>query len=206
MKDEIKNLYKQDNYIRSMLPYRRYFDALEQVLDFSIIESFIDIGCNNGRLIEAIKRRRGNVMVAGIDIFKWAQECADPLVKDQIKLIDLSQKQNWDKQYDIVNCTEVGEHLEKESEQVFLDNIVGLTKDILIVTWSNTKNDQHFNPRPKKYIIKELEKRDLTYCVDLTKIFKNSLEDCLLNVGYQWWAEDIMIFKRLKFYNSGYPN
>ena len=69
--------------------------------------------------MESIKRKYPHVAVQGYDIFDWSKQYADPLVKEQVQIVDLRQKLNPGRQFDIVNCTEVGEHIDKEYEQVF---------------------------------------------------------------------------------------
>ncbi len=202
MNTKLEKEYTEQEYDRSLLPYKFYLDSLETVFDFSLVDSFLDIGCSNGRLLESIKKRHPHVQLQGCDYFKWAQEYADPSVRDAITLTDLAQPQDLGRTYSIVNCSEVGEHIEKASEEVFLDNVSKPVEDILVLTWSNAishDNDQHQNPRPKKYIQGKLAKRGLVYWPEATASLAAALSEHIGRFGYPWWEDDIMVFRKLSF-------
>jgi hypothetical protein len=202
MKEDLKKQYFENEYIRDIAPYKLYMSSLENVFDFSIINNFMDLGCNSGRLIEAIKRKYPSVNVKGVDYFEWAIKYADESIKNFIEISDLSFPVNFAEKYSIVNCSEVGEHIEKECEDVFLNNLVNAVDDILILTWSNEPshgNDQHQNPRPKNFIIQTLAQKGLFFWKSITDRFAQELDNNLANVGYQWWSENVMIFKKIKF-------
>ena len=55
MNPDLEKEYSEEEYKRELLPYKIYLNSLEEVFDFFIINSIIDFGCNNGRLIETIK-------------------------------------------------------------------------------------------------------------------------------------------------------
>ena len=202
MDKQLESQYYEDEYSRGTLPYKLYFQALESVLDFSIVESFADFGCNNGGVMHYMKEKFPHVTVAWVDYFEWAKKHAHPSIKENITIADLAEKFDIGRQYDIVNSTEVGEHIEKSWEQNFIDNITRAASDMLILTWSAEEshgNDQHQNPRWQTYIIEEVEKRGFTYSSAMSKDLADALQSSLLNMGYNWWAHDIMIFRRLKF-------
>lgn len=205
MLPEIEKKYTEEEYMRTPEPYVMYLRSLEKLFDFSIIDSFADLGCSSGRLIEHMKAKYPHVEVFGFEYFEWAKKHADPAIKDFIQLGDLSKPLNHTKKYSIVNCTEVGEHIEKDAEDVLLTNIVSLVDDILILTWSNEEHDgdgQHVNPRTKKYIINKLSKMGLLFWKEATSEIKNTLELSLEGVGHNWWPENIMVFKKAKFLNT----
>ncbi len=202
MNETVKSTYKEIEYTREMTPYMAYFQGLEDVLDFTITDSFADLGCNNGRLMEALNAKYPHIEMIGYDYFEWSKQYAANSIKEFVYVSDLSKPFTFKKQYDIVNCSEVGEHIPKEAEQDFIDNLVNATKDILLLTWSNQKTDhdgQHLNPRPKGYIIKELEKRGFSYWEIESRKLRANLYNRLDGIGYGWWAKNIMIFKRKRF-------
>lgn len=205
MLPDIEKKYTEEEYMRTPEPYVMYLRALEKFFDFSIVDSFADLGCSSGRLIEHMKLKYPHVEVFGFEYFDWAKKHADPSIKDYIHLGDLSKPLHHNKKYSIVNCTEVGEHVEKAAEEVLLTNIVSLVDDILILTWSNEKHDgdgQHVNPQTKEYIINKLSKMGLHFWKEATSEIKNTLELSLEGVGHNWWPENIMVFKKAKFLNT----
>lgn len=202
MLPEIEKKYTEEEYQRTPEPYTMYLRALEQFFDFSIVESFADLGCSSGRLIEHIKYKYPHVDLFGFEYFEWAKKHADPSIKDYITLGDLSKPLQHTKKYSIVNCTEVGEHVEKDAEDILLNNIVSLVSDTLILTWSNEKHDgdgQHVNPRTKGYIIDKLSAHGLVFWKEATDEIKNNLQMLLEGVGHTWWPENIMVFKKRAF-------
>jgi len=205
----VKQTYKEVEYTREMRPYMAYFQALQEVFDFSIANNFVDLGCNNGRLIEALHRKFPDVGIAGYDYFEWSKQYADESIKENVIIGDLSKPYKFDKEYDFVNCSEVGEHIPREAEDVFIKNLIDATRDILILTWSNQKKDhdgQHLNPRSKAYIINKLEKGGLAHWEFASKKLSAALANKLEGIGYQWWAKNIMVFKKRRFadINSDY--
>jgi hypothetical protein len=60
---------------------------------------------------------------------------------------------------------EVGEHIPKDYEQVFLDNLVKHSNKFIILSWAipNQIGDGHVNCQPNDYIINELDKRGFTF-------------------------------------------
>ncbi len=195
MKDLTK-LYEEEDFKRSILPYTLYRKSLEEILDFNQIESFGDFGCINGRLMESIKRKYSHMEVEGFDIFEWAKQNSDPLVQDKVVITDLRQPMKLNQKYDLVNCTEVGEHIDREYEQVFLDNITTAAKQWLILSWSDEINPQHFNPRAASYIRKQVEKRGFVMLKKQTKILRNALKRNINEIGHQWWSESVYVYQR----------
>lgn len=202
MKPDLEKKYAEEEYIRNPEPYKMYMRALEGIFDFSIVESFADLGCSSGRLMEHLNRKYPHIDLFGFEYFEWAKKYASPSIKEHIHIGDLSKPLHQNKTYDIVNCTEVGEHIEKEGEEQLLTNLVSITNDILILTWSNEKHDgdgQHVNPRTKRYIINRLSKKGMTFWPEATRDFKSRLELLLDGVGHAWWHENVMVFKKIRF-------
>jgi SAM-dependent methyltransferase len=200
MNANIEETYHIDEYYRSKKAYKLFLSSLEAVFNFSIVDSFLDLGCINGSLIAEIKKSYSHVNVVGVDYFAWAKEAAAESVRDKIVLADLSQDFDLHQKYDIVNCTELGEHIEKDREAVFLANVVKHVNDILILSWSNQPAEQHLNPRPKDYIIKCVERLGLSYWPSASRNLAVSLKDNLeIFETYYWWSDNILVFKRQTF-------
>lgn len=202
MKKHVEEAYKEVEYTRSIGPYKIYLQALEEVFDWSAFESFADLGCSNGRLLECVQRKYAHINLLGLEYFEWAKTHADASVRDHIQLADLGKPHHYNRKYDIVNCSEVGEHLEPEVENVFIDNVTSAAKDILILTWSNAKSDtngQHVNPRPQSYVKSKLLSKGFAYWEEATDKIKNSLRISLEGIGHTWWPDNIMVFKKIAF-------
>jgi 2-polyprenyl-3-methyl-5-hydroxy-6-metoxy-1,4-benzoquinol methylase len=195
----IKKLYLKEDYNRNFSPYNLYLSALEDVFNFSLASSFADLGCNNGQLIYAVKLRYSNLKVWGCDYFSWSKIYANDLIKDKIEICDLSKPLLNNHKFDIVNCSEVGEHISMEGEDALIDNLIRLTNDVLILTWSNQIQEQHLNPRPQSYIIKKLHDKGLNFWDSATEDLKKGLRERELAGAFHWWADNVMVFKKVKY-------
>lgn len=201
MNEEVKATYKEEEYTRGGTAYMAYYQSMEEVFDFSIMDGFVDLGCNNGKLIEAIHARHPHIDVAGYDYFEWSKQYANPAISDKIIITDLSKPYPFKKKYSFVNCSEVGEHIPRDAEDIFIDNIVKASSDVILLTWSNEfdTEGQHLNPRPKSYIIERLKVRGYSYWEDISKQFSSVLANKLEGIGYNWWGDNMMVFKKDKF-------
>jgi hypothetical protein len=59
----------------------------------------------------------------GLEYFSWQKEAADSLIKDTINIHDLRDEWLGEKKYDLVNCTETGEHIDPAYCDVFIENL-----------------------------------------------------------------------------------
>ncbi|EPY51337.1 hexaprenyldihydroxybenzoate methyltransferase Coq3 [Schizosaccharomyces cryophilus OY26] len=91
----------------------------------------LDIGCGGGILSESMARLGANV--TGVDASKKALDVAkdhsekDPKIRDRLKYIHGPiEKQNFDKQFNIVTCMEVVEHVTNPRD--FLESLMNLVK------------------------------------------------------------------------------
>jgi 2-polyprenyl-3-methyl-5-hydroxy-6-metoxy-1,4-benzoquinol methylase len=71
------------------------------------------------------------------------------------KIIDLSQPINLGRQYDYVQCFEVGEHIPITMESVFIDNISKHARRGLILSWAirGQWGYLHVNNQDNSYVI-----------------------------------------------------
>ena len=146
MKNNIEDLYIEDEYKNDLKnPFHAYLSALENVFDLKIIDSICDVGTRVGNLLYFAKKKYPKIEITGYDYFEWSKQYAHPTVSEYIKILDLSNPLKNFKTFNLVNCTEVSEHIPKEFEGVFIDNLCKLSNDILILSWSNEVLDQHLN-------------------------------------------------------------
>jgi hypothetical protein len=105
----------------------------------------------------------------------------------------------WDKSLECEEwgiCLEVGEHIPKEFEQNFLDNICFLSRKGIILSWAvpGQGGDGHVNCQPNSYIIGEMAKRGYELDVMSSDILRGSASK-YPNTGY-WFKATIMVFKK----------
>jgi len=190
--------YSEDDYKkRDRAPYYEYAKCLEDV--FPKFSEIMDIGCANSYLLEYFHNK--DVKVAGIEgvdcAFKYMPAC----IKNDVMKASLSAPLTSNgRTYDIVNCTEIGEHIPYKYEEIFLENTVKFVRKFLILSWANTwegwhgmDEQSHVNPRPKRYVIKKLKGFGLEYNGHLTNSFKSKLNN--RNV-FDYWIDRVMVFTK----------
>jgi 2-polyprenyl-3-methyl-5-hydroxy-6-metoxy-1,4-benzoquinol methylase len=203
MKNNIEDLYIEDEYKNDLKnAYHAYLSALENVFDLKIIDSICDVGTRVGNLLYFAKKKYPKIEIIGYDYFEWAKQYAHPTVSEYIKILDLSKPLKNFKTFNLVNCTEVGEHIPKEFEGIFIDNICKLSNDILILSWSNEVLDTHLNPQKKSYIIKKIINKGFQEWNEKSSELGFFLKEKIQHDAFPWWCKSIMVFKKKKFLES----
>ncbi len=153
-------------------------------------KSFIDVGCGDGRYC-AIFKAYGWEDVVGLD---GTEDIKSLGIYDRITKCDLTKPIYTETKAELVLCLEVGEHIPKEHEQVFLNNLCFFVEDELILSWAipgQYSASGHVNCQPQEYVIKEIEKRGFKYCSTKSEYLK----DC---ASFKWFKENLMIFKKVR--------
>lgn len=141
-------------------PYAAYLQAMEAVVDFPKISSFCDVGCATGNLIKLVKQKHKHIEVRGLEFFPYHKEAADPLIQDCIQIHDLRDPLfDRNTSFDLVNCTEVGEHIDPGYQAQFMENlkilcgykavVQGNQRPLLFLSWSDSggEHDREHDPR-----------------------------------------------------------
>jgi hypothetical protein len=105
------------------------------------------------------------------------------------KVLDLSEPFDLGEKYECVISLEVGEHIPKEKEQSFLDNIANHSSQCIILSWAlpGQGGDGHFNEQPNEYVISEMEKRNFTHWEEASNFLRTSAK-------LWWFNKTIMVF------------
>lgn len=141
----------------------------------------IDFGCGNGFYTKAMNE--AGLHCVGLD--------GNPHTSSipMCTVCDFSQKISVNK-YDLVLSLEVGEHIPKDYEEVFLDNLAAACKKIMIISWAipGQEGVGHVNCQPNNYVIQEVEKRGFIYDNDATQELRNNIE-------HWYFGNTLMVFK-----------
>jgi 2-polyprenyl-3-methyl-5-hydroxy-6-metoxy-1,4-benzoquinol methylase len=122
-KINIEDRYPAEGEIRkSDLPYNEYGECLLKT--FREIKSFCDIGCATGHLMSFLKTKT-QCKTKGYEYFEYhkkSEYCKDN-IKEDIIIYDIRDplSENVEK-FEIVNCSEVGEHIDAEYEDILIEN------------------------------------------------------------------------------------
>ena len=139
--------------------------------------SLVDIGAGVGQMKVALDRINADVDYVGFDGGANIMDMEGinaPVGGDTGHVIpklcwaDASKPFDVQRTFDVVLSKEVGEHIPKEGEAAFMDNLIKLAKPHggrIILTWAHPGQggNGHVNCRPKPYIIKEMEKRGVIF-------------------------------------------
>ncbi len=110
----------------------------------------LDVGCAYGYLVEALRRRGRDAW--GIDCSTWALEHASPWVRPYLSQADVGL---WhpDRQWDIVTCIEVLEHLPAAQAAHAVRAICAAARDgiVLSAPSDDYADPTHVNARPEAY-------------------------------------------------------
>jgi hypothetical protein len=160
-------------------------DEIRNILLTNNITTVLDLGCGPGFYVKNIKDITTNL------------KCYDgnpntpTLTNGLCGVLDLSKDFNLNDIFECVLSLEVGEHIPKEFESIFLDNITKHSSNMVILSWAieGQTGDGHVNCQNNDYIISEMDKRGFVY--DET----TSLNVRSKNVVF-WFKNTFMVFKR----------
>lgn len=107
----------------------------------------LDLGCGKGNYIKFLKNN--NINAIGVD------KCD---ICEDIESHDLTKPYN--NMCDYVQTFEVGEHIPKKYESIFIENICNNAKKGIIMSWAlpGQGGDGHVNEKSTTYIIEKIER------------------------------------------------
>ncbi|MEN9344204.1 MAG: Aureococcus anophagefferens virus [Chlamydiota bacterium] len=123
-------------------------DAIVDFLRKEKAETLVDFGCGDGDYVNHFIKN--GIYAVGYD--------GNPVTEDASGgtcfVLDLSSPVDVQKHYDWVMSLEVGEHLPKQYETIFIENLVRHVKNGLILSWAvkGQGGTGHFNEQNNDYI------------------------------------------------------
>lgn len=107
------------------------------------------------------------------------------------QVLDLSKPVNLERKLACVLSLEVGEHIPREYESSFIDNIICHTKKYVILSWAipGQIGDGHVNCRSNDYIISQLDVRGFNFLREDSEFLRKGSSTT-------WFANTIMVFKK----------
>ena len=110
---------------------------------------------------------------------------------NNVKFLDLSVPIYHLQKYDWVISLEVAEHIPKEFEAVYLDNLVRHSNEGIILSWAKIGQGghSHINNQDFPYIKSIMELRNYYYDQELSEKFKKGS-------SFDWFRSNINVFKR----------
>jgi cyclopropane fatty-acyl-phospholipid synthase-like methyltransferase len=161
-------------------------DAIVDFLRQEKAETLVDFGCGDGDYVNHFIKN--GISAIGYD--------GNPVTEDasggSCFVLDLSSPVDLQKQYDWVMSLEVGEHLPKQYEAIFIENLVRHVKDGLILSWAlkGQGGTGHFNEQNNDYIKQIFA--NLGWFNDLAA--ENHLRE---SADIPWFKNTVMVFRPL---------
>ncbi len=197
-----KNRYSDKYYKRHFIQYREWENKIgEYIFNVFNTKSVLDLGCGVGSYLEGLYIS-GCKDLLGIELnFNNAKKY---LVNDISSFViegDVTKEINLDRKFDCVISFEVGEHINPNGMNTFINNITSYANKYIIFTAAGPgqRGTGHINLTEKKIWIKEIVSKGFLYKKHLVKRCKIDWKE--FNVA-SYIIRNLMIFKREKWINQ----
>jgi 2-polyprenyl-3-methyl-5-hydroxy-6-metoxy-1,4-benzoquinol methylase len=152
--------------------------------------SIIELGCGTGRLLYPYREQ--GLEVRGVELSSVAQEVSR-LSSNHFEEHDLTDSYYPEREYDIVLCIEVLEHLPEAAADTIVDSICR-SAPVAIITAATPGQGgtHHVNEKPHDYWINRFEDRNMRHMPEKTEIIKSQLD---LN-ELVWIKENLLVFEK----------
>lgn len=145
---------------------------------------FIDFGCGNAFYVsELSKQGLQGCGVEGTQLNNFQHP--------EVHIQDLTKRFYLGFLGSVISL-EVGEHLPKEAEQIFIDNLCLHCNGSMIISWAlpGQPGIGHINCQPQDYIICEFEKRGFKFLKDVTENAR-----CNVDKNTDWFERTLLVFQ-----------
>jgi cyclopropane fatty-acyl-phospholipid synthase-like methyltransferase len=148
-------------------------------------QSVVDFGCGMGNYVKTFKEN--NLNASGFD----GNPNTPELTNNLCKVLDISVPVKFEEPFDWVLSFEVGEHLPKEFEDTFINNLHNNNKYGIILSWAvkGQGGYGHFNEQSNDYIKSKICELGYVNDIKTENILRN---DATLN----WFKNTIMVFRK----------
>lgn len=158
------------------------------------LKSVVDYGCGAAWFLYYFKRYRISDVI-GIEPNKNTFEILDPSIKDNIRFLDLTEKIDLNRSFDLAMNIEVVEHIDEKYADLIIDNI---TRHVGLLIFSAATPGQggwgHINEQPFEYWEEKLNIVNFYRVKNKTEKFRGYLE---ANGAKSWYIENISVFERV---------
>jgi cyclopropane fatty-acyl-phospholipid synthase-like methyltransferase len=161
-------------------------DSLTNFFKSENVTSLVDFGCGMGNYVKTFQKN--DINAVGFD----GNPNTPELTNNVCKVLDLSLPKQFDEPFDWVMSLEVGEHLPKEFEDIFIHNLHNNNKRGIVLSWAikGQGGHGHFNEQNSDYIKSKL--CNLGYINDIESERKLRGDSTL-----SWFKKTIMVFRKV---------
>ena len=114
------------------------------------------------------------------------------LTNNLCNILDLSKPHTFDKSYDWIMSLEVGEHLPKEFEDVFINNLHNNNKSGIVLSWAiiGQGGRGHINEQNNDYIKEKIMKLGYTNDIEAEQKMREA-------ASLGWFKNTLMVFRKI---------
>jgi len=177
---------KSDTVAGSMTPHKiddGLIMGLPQIFEEN--SSVVDFGCGNADYIKHLIKNK----------FECEAYDGNPSTPEMTggvgKVLDLSKEFDLGKTFDYVISLEVAEHIPKEFEEIYVDNLIRHTGFYLITSWAldGQGGDGHVNEQNEDYVLDMYKKKGMIYNEEVSNALRN-----IAVLG--WFKKTIYVFNK----------
>jgi len=147
--------------------------------------TIVDFGCGNADYIKQL-------ISEGFECEAYDGNPNTPEMTDGIgKVLDLSKRFDLGKKFDYVISLEVAEHIPKEYEEIYIDNLIRHTDYYLITSWGvkGQGGDGHVNEQDNDYVLNLYNKKGMVYQKEISEALRNI-------ATLDWFKNTIFVFSK----------
>ena len=172
--------------------YLRIGRYLMTTWDDQSYRSILDIGCGNGYFLEAFPSHTDRI---GIEASPHCLPEAHRDIRRRILLLDASIQFILGCQYELVICTEVGEHLPEVASDTLVNNITNHAHYMVFFSAATPGQGghDHLNEQPHEYWIEKFSERGFTVDEKRTK----EIREFAATTALSWIRDNAIMFTRV---------
>ncbi len=154
--------YAGFGYDRKEEHWLKFFgDIADMIIKEFGPDTVLDAGCAKGFLVESLRDR--GVEAYGIDISEYAISEVRDDMRPYCKVASITDTDSFDREYDLITCIEVLEHLTVPEGKEALKNICSNTDTVIFSSTPDDLGDPtHINVQPADYWIKMFNNNGFT--------------------------------------------
>jgi len=189
---ELREIYKERFFARRYkLSWRApvLFKVFTRVLKF---QSYMDVGCATGDIV-------GEFQKNGYDAegIEGSDQAIPYFEAKRIHVLDMRIPVNLGRTFDFVSCLEVVEHIEPEYEEQFIDNLIGLAHNWLLISAAPPGQGGHYhvNCQPEDYWVDKFRDKGFMKHDIGTSLLKHYMTPWKNKDGIKAFYQNIILFR-----------
>ena len=162
-----------------------------------VVKSICDLGCGTGIFITDFLKDAD--VVRGVDFSVGATKTLDIPVENYVDA-DLTKPLPFKEHFDVVVSIEVWEHLMSQFEAQYIENVMSLTPNYLVISCAppHQWGRHHYSPHEPAYMRELIESKGYEFLPELTEQFCGDKSKGIKGIKYlaSFYRKNTMLFKK----------